>query len=649
MNIKWSNFLDKVYGFWVSYGVSATNSAPYEGYKGEIPADGMSLISDFISQYQWFDTMILWVNAVKKYGTSVNGEILTDYFTNGSSYCDKEGAIIRRNSEYKILPDYSGNSSNYFLRNSTGGIARAPFWGTMFPGSPKNAALYASVDASIDHTDDAVTAASYVAALFSIAYAGKKDIRQMLIKAMEYVDSDDFKEYISKIIEYCDKYNDIYSVRNKIINRYGNPNYTDFRQNLGFIVSALLLGDGDFASTFVYALSCGFDTAVNTSVCSSLIGVILGGEALHYKFNYSEISINPDVLKDYSYSSLRVLSEDTAYSAMIMSDSLTRTVFKDNPVNDVVNPEVIDNEKLEISVSYNDGDPFVRPGASKEITVNVTPNVKGSVKGTIKLKGPSCFTVKPNGYTFSTRFFKAKVKFTVTLKEDAELVPSSNHFTVETLTVDDELFSKQFGLIPLDSWKLFGPFSENVRNIRPVTDGRNYISVLSDSVSDSTALSNISLFKYGMKSDISAEYLEEQLLGNQALSDEYLTDPRYFENTVYVNDSHFTLDEFLFNKMPSVVYLVKDIYVPEDCTLCVHVGYSEPFRLWKDGDLIAYSDDCAVWSPDNRIVKHIHFERGTSRLVFKVSRFAGSGEYSLYFTDNGPNSKIYTEFCNCIS
>lgn len=109
----------------------------------------------------------------------------------------------------------------------------------------------------------------------------------------------------------------------------------------------------------------------------------------------------------------------------------------------------------------------------------------------------------------------------------------------------------------------------------------------------------------------------------------------------------FCFEDFMSNKMPCVIYFVRDIYAPEDLDICLQIGHSDAFRLWKDGDLIAFSDKSCNWTPENIHLLGVKLNKGTNRFVAKIARTNGVSDFSLMFTKDGACTDMITCLGNC--
>ena len=94
MNLKWSTFLDKVYGCWIGKCVSGTIGAPYEGYKGILNVQYSSeLIKDMLPNDD-LDLQVLWLEVLEKKGANFTSEDLADIFAEKCPYLGNITTII---------------------------------------------------------------------------------------------------------------------------------------------------------------------------------------------------------------------------------------------------------------------------------------------------------------------------------------------------------------------------------------------------------------------------------------------------------------------------------------------------------------------------------------------------------------------------
>lgn len=79
-----------------------------------------------------------------------------------------------------------------------------------------------------------------------------------------------------RVIELCSRTKDWKQILTLILRDYGHPDCTNLFQNMGIILMALLLGCGNFITTVMLALNCGFDTDCTCATVGSIIGICEG-------------------------------------------------------------------------------------------------------------------------------------------------------------------------------------------------------------------------------------------------------------------------------------------------------------------------------------------------------------------------------------
>lgn len=88
--------------------------------------------------------------------------------------------------------------------------------------------------------------------------------------------------------------------------------------------------------------------------------------------------------------------------------------------------------------------------------------------------------------------------------------------------------------------------------------------------------------------------------------------------------------------------MVRDVYAPEDMNVCIQIGHSDVFRLWIDGNLLAYSDTTENWTPENIHKINVPLKKGLNRFVVKLARTNGCSDFSIMFTKAGPCTTMIT-------
>ena len=183
-------------------------------------------------------------------------------------------------------------------------------------------------------------------------------------------------------------------------------------------------------------------------------------------------------------------------------------------------------------------------------------------------------------------------------------------------------------------WKVYGPFWENVTEVAAPGACESYYSGLGGKTPDES-LTNIRQFHLNMKAKWEAEYMEPYLLQRAVLPKVLQRDPAYLGFPVSIYADRFTMEDVMDFYGPCIIYMVRDIYAPEDCTLCLQIGHSDKFSLWQDAELLAECDGTDNWTPENLHRLNIRLKKGSNRFVLKMARTNGKSDFSLIFTEGG--------------
>jgi len=316
---------DRVYGAWLARCAGCLLGQPVEGWKreringlcvdtGNFPA-GNYLSSDIpgeiAERYLVTDKTgkrtVNWINNVScmpedddtNY-TIIGLKILETYgrdFTSSDvaecwlqnlpmlHLCTAE-RVAYRNIACGVFPPASATYRNPF-REWIGAQIRADFFGYISPGDPEKASEYAWRDASVSHVKNGVYGEMLVAAM--LAAAAVSDDMQTVIRAGLSVipDRSRLADKIREVIVLRERGVTYEQVADYIHSLYDEGREYDWCHtipNAMIVVSALLYGEGTLENTLARALMCGFDTDCNCATAGSVIGMMLGAQALPAKW-----------------------------------------------------------------------------------------------------------------------------------------------------------------------------------------------------------------------------------------------------------------------------------------------------------------------------------------------------------------------------
>lgn len=633
MNLKWSTFLDKVYGCWIGKCVSGTIGAPYEGYKGILNVQYSSeLIKDMLPNDD-LDLQVLWLEVLEKKGANFTSEDLADIFAEKCPYSPGEYAIFKKNYALGIHPPLSGKYNNNYYLEGMGCPIRSEIWACIAPGDAALAASYSAMDGCLDHAGESITAEQYLAALESLAFFWENDIRSLMEEALHYIPCGGrFARLIHDIIDWSANTSDWRIVYGLLLRNYGHSDCTNLYQNMGIIGLALLLGSGDLISTTMLALNCGFDTDCTCATVGAVLGILTGGDALMQKHHFPEQTYKLGVLTERRSDRVYDLAVDTAYAALSFA-ALNKVVnFTDLPDDISHAPAFIAQDPLRVSVSYEKEEPVISLGETRQIVLEL--QAEEEIRGTLDVTGPENFTIQLSSVVFHAGPTPEKIIVRISANADAPVLWNKNLFQIRFFLSDGRAQSASFGLAGAQLWKVYGPFWENVTEVAAPGACESYYSGLGGKTPDES-LTNIRQFHLNMKAKWEAKYMEPYLLQRAVLPKVLQRDPAYLGFPVSIYADRFTMEDVMDFYGPCIIYMVRDIYAPEDCTLCLQIGHSDKFSLWQDAELLAECDGTDNWTPENLHRLNIRLKKGSNRFVLKMARTNGKSDFSLIFTEGG--------------
>lgn len=190
------------------------------------------------------------------------------------------------NFEKGIRPPQSAVICNPF-RESDGGMNRADLFGYLHLGDVRGASEMAWKEAMVSHTKNGIYGSLLMAQMIALA-AVETDPKVITEKALVGMpEASRFFVGVSWMVRnYVLRVK--WDVCLKEIQTDADQNNPFIRQHVvpngRVIVAALCYGQGDFEKTLNYALEAGFDTACNAAAVCSVLGVMLGKDAIPSKW-----------------------------------------------------------------------------------------------------------------------------------------------------------------------------------------------------------------------------------------------------------------------------------------------------------------------------------------------------------------------------
>ncbi|NQV42330.1 MAG: ADP-ribosylglycohydrolase family protein [Candidatus Marinimicrobia bacterium] len=182
-----------------------------------------------------------------------------------------------------ISPPQSATHLNPF-REWIGAQIRADLWGYVCPGNPKQAAEFAWRDARVTHVRTGVYGEMFFAAVVAGAFI-EKDIRKLIRMGLDQIPPQSrFAAAIEYVLQLPVEEMPWEEVADLIYEKFGHYHWVHTINNAALTVATLLKGQGDYEKTITNAVMGGWDTDCNGATSGSIIGVLVGAQALPSKW-----------------------------------------------------------------------------------------------------------------------------------------------------------------------------------------------------------------------------------------------------------------------------------------------------------------------------------------------------------------------------
>ncbi|MBN1917384.1 MAG: ADP-ribosylglycohydrolase family protein [Verrucomicrobia bacterium] len=193
--------------------------------------------------------------------------------------------VAYRNLVNGLTPPRSAAFRNPF-REWIGAQIRADIWAWVNPGDPATAAEYAWRDASISHTRNGIYGELFFAAAIAQAFV-TDDLDTIVASGLNAIPAHcRLADALQHVVEWCaDAGPEAWEhVWQRIMDSCGGMHWIHTINNAMITLMAVLLGRHDFSRTISIAVMSGLDTDCNGATAGSLLGALLGAEALPAKW-----------------------------------------------------------------------------------------------------------------------------------------------------------------------------------------------------------------------------------------------------------------------------------------------------------------------------------------------------------------------------
>lgn len=304
---------DKTLGAWLGRAAGCMLGKPVEGWSREKIADllqvcGLDDLRDYfpeppegsagIDMPEWkrgllrgnivkaardddTDYTIIGLRILEQHGRDFTPRHVADFWLGHLPYhCTYTAErVAYRNFVDGIWPPESAVYRNPY-REWIGAQIRADVFGYVCPGRPAEAAALAFKDACISHVRNGMYGEMWVAATLAAAFAAGDAEKAIRVGLSEIPRNCRLSEAVNAVLHWRDESIDAAEATRRILADYADYSGVHTINNAAIVAMALLWGEMDFSRSVGLAVEAGLDTDCNGATVGSVLGVVLGADAI---------------------------------------------------------------------------------------------------------------------------------------------------------------------------------------------------------------------------------------------------------------------------------------------------------------------------------------------------------------------------------
>jgi len=613
MEIRYSEYEDKILGGWVGKSIGGTLGARFECIKAWIDLSIDEIIPEQIPPNDDLDLQVLWLKVLEEKGPALTSDDLAQAWLDGCWYPFNEYGNFRRNFRNGVKPPYTGRHDNTFFESGMGCPIRSEIWGYVFPGAPELAARYAWLDGTLDHTDESVCPEQMFSAMAADAFF-ESDLQALARRHMHRLKPG---LMVTRLVEAAFAAHEeglpLKEARDRVHLLGGHPEPCDAQLNVPFTFLALLYGEYDLEKTILAALQCGYDTDCTLATAGAFVGQVLGANAIPARMR--DI-IGDDLVMGIEYRrqemTLSALARDTARVGLKLAAALDSAVEFDGAPDVEPYPDKLCRPRPSISVDYV-GAPAAAPGQAVdvELTVRGTDEIDGAVQ--LEVAAPDCWQAVPCRTPLNL-FKGAEQRVTVRLAAaaDAPSWPQGHHFSARLSKTGQTVAEEPFGAAGAMVWRLLGVHFDPCK-----PEGAN------GEVTREQLLAGGARAHFGRHYHVAfdREYVDEKA----AAADRDAADALYHDVSrllgrpalIVCPDSFIRPQSLVGLRGEWVCYLDAEFDSPTERDVQFWMGSNDGYRAYLNGELIRDLDVQRWWTPGGP-EGSVHLKQGRNRVLLKL-------------------------------
>ena len=303
----------RIYGCWLGKSIGGTLGIPAEGRTERLNFTFYDPIPETAPPNDDLELQLVWLHLLETRGFELTQGDLAEGWLNHIHYMWDEYGRCRWNLRRGVPPSESGAFENHF-GDSMGSPIRSEIWACVAGGQARLAAGYAALDASLDHGPEGI-AGEVFNAVHQTLVLGGATIPDALKQARAWVDdATETAKALDLVFEHHADGLEAWACRQKLLDAHEKPNFTYAPLNVALTMWALLYGDGDFHTSILLGVNCGYDTDCTAATSGATLGLFLGRENIPEKWAApigDGVEIGPGIIDANVPTTLGELSDRT--------------------------------------------------------------------------------------------------------------------------------------------------------------------------------------------------------------------------------------------------------------------------------------------------------------------------------------------------
>ena len=569
------------------------------------------------------DIQLAWVDLLLERGPEIEAGELLEKFIECSEFDFSEYGYAKRNYKRGILPPLSGRYNNYFAE-CMGCPIRAEVWALISCGNVGRAMELAAKDGMIDHGEVSILAEQWIAAMEALAFAGR-GMLSVIVGGLSLLPQE--SPLVKAVRGVINAYRDGEAWRTVIENvhrEYGSGDGTYVVVNMAIMTAGLLYGGDDFDRVMTLTLNGGYDTDCTCATAGVLFVMVYGLEKIEKKWVAladGKIVTSTKNLK-HSLGNFDELADATMKIILYGVESGWNGEVQITGAEHVERLAIsARRSSVAFETQYPDG-VELKEGEVKRAVVKIFRRGSKASECDVRSIIPDSlqFVSFPPERVALNEKGCGELCFSVRLKKNLKVVPDSNVLSF-TVTVGGETAEHKVGFVGAQIFRLSAAFADGF-DLR----GKENLDALPQ---DAVRTWGGKKFLFHMDCNeytnnwvrFDHEYLAERW------TEEYFDESFAKFRPCATEEDFLRIDKTCSFKGPCVVYALQKLYRPEEEKVELHIGSSDPYKLWINGELIAFQQENWYFSPYNQRPR-VKLKKGVNRIAVKLLRTGKTQEWA---------------------